>query len=582
MHIFLLYVILGSILVQGGYFPTVILIVTILLSGATIVIKKRVLAVYEIIAFITVLSYFISSLANGYNSVSLAQASLSSACAVFLYLYNCLSEQRKSQLIDGLIIGSGVFAGLAILAFCDVINITGAVTSQRLQFTFQYANATGAWFAAIVLLAQDRENLRAKSFLIPCLVALLLTRSVGALGVYVIVQMARLWLLRKDQQLWQGVLVTHVLSAIFAIAFFPLRGWLAVLGIMLLYLAGFYLQQLLSIAYCIRFHWVCLGSSGLVAVGVLRSSRVASSFLTFIERIIQIVDGGKLIASNPLFGVGVGNWAYIYSYHQSAQYTSTVVHSSIIQIGVDAGLPTIVLVVLFVILAFRQKGRPLASTLAATLLLAHSLMDFTLQFFPICALLISLLFDASNYIPTKKRRLTAPLITMVMLCICVLTTALLYIELQSKQLARNAQIGSWDTILEKYERQKFLYGKNQDAESYYIYALYYTNNFEGVIEAAQFHKMSDTAGLLLRAQSLQQLGDRDAACELLLSELEQQMYRVVLYKQVSQCLLDWDAAPHYLEEYNRIVDLANSSQTNLGRLQGNQVHINYIKYGGIS
>lgn len=581
MHIFLLYVILGSILVQGGYFPTVILIVTILLSGATIVIKKRVPTFYEIIAFITVLSYFIGSLANGYNSVSLAQASLSSACAVFLYLYNCLPEQRKSQLIDGLIIGSGVFAGLAILAFCDVIDITGAVTSQRLQFTFQYANATGAWFAAIVLLAQDRENLKAKSFLIPCLVALLLTRSVGALGIYVIVQLARLWILRKDQQLWQGVLVTHVLSAMFAIAFFPLRGWLAVLGIILLYLAGFYLQQLLSVAYCIHFHWVCLGSSGLVAVGILRSSRVASSLLTFVERIIQIVDGGKLIASNPLFGVGAGNWAYIYSYHQSAQYTSTVVHSSVIQIGVDAGLPTIVLVVLFVIFAFRQKGRPLASTLAATLLLAHSLMDFTLQFFPICALLISLLFDVSS-IPTKTRRLTAPLITMLMLCICVLTTDLLYIELQSKQLVRNAQIGSWDAIIEKYEQQKFLYGKNQDAESYYIYALYYTSNFEGVIEATQSHKMSDTAGLLLRAQSLRQLGDQDAACELLLSELEQQMYRVVLYEQVSQCLLDWDAAPHYLGEYNRIVDLANNRQTRLGRLQGNQVHINYIKYGGIS
>lgn len=579
MHIFLLCVILGSILIQGGYFPTVILIVTILLSGVAIVIKKRAVGSCEIIAFVAALFYYVSSLANGYNSASLAQASLLGGCAMFLYLYNCLPEQEKSQLIDKLIIGSGVFAGLAILAFCDVIDITGAVTSQRLQFTFQYANAAGSWFATIALLSQGRESPKVKSFLIPSLVALFLTRSVGALGMYVVVQLGRLWVYRNDRHLWREVLITHILSAIFAIAFFFLRSWLTLPVVALLYLVGFYLQQILSVAYRIYLHWVCLGCSVLGVVGILLSRRMASALFTFAERISQIVDGSRLIVSHPLFGVGAGNWTHLYPYYQSAQYTSTVVHSSIIQIGVDAGLPAIILAVLFVILALRQKGRPIASTLAAALLLVHSLMDFTLQFFPICALLIALLFDVPSPIPTQKKGLTGPIVTTLALCFCIFTTGLLYTELQSKQLVRDAQRGLWNTILEEYERQKAMYGKNQAAESYYIYALYYTGDFEGVIEATQSLQMSDTAELLLCAQSLRQLGDQDAACELLLSELERQMYRVVLYEQISQCLLDWNVDIHYLEEYNRIVDLANASQTILGQLQGDQVHINHIKGG---
>lgn len=579
MHIFLLCVILGSILVQGGYFPTVILIAAILLSGAVIATKKRALTPCEIIAFFAAIFFFVSSLANGYNSASLAHAGLPGACAAFLYLYNSLPEQRKSRLIDGLIVGSGVFAGLAILAFCDVIDITGAVTSQRLQFTFQYANAAGTWFAAMALLAQDRENLRARSFLLPCLAALLLTRSVGALGTYAVIQLIRLWIHRKDRQLWQGVLLTHVLCAIFAGAFFFLRGWLALPVVVLLYLAGFYLQQILSAAYRIYLHWVCLGGGVLGIAGILLSRRVASALFTFVERISQIVDGGRLIVLHPIFGVGAGNWACLYPYYQSAQYTSTVVHSSIIQIGVDAGLPAIALAVLFVILALRQKGRPASSTLAAALLLVHSLMDFTLQFFPVCALFIALLFDAPSPVSTQKKSLTGPLVTTSALCFCVLTTGFLYTELQSKQLVRDVQGGLWNAILEKYEGQKFMYGNNQTAESCYIYALYYTGNFEGVIEAAQSFQMLDASELLLCAQSLRATGDQDAACELLLSELERQMYQVVLYEQISQLLRDWDADARYLEKYNRIVDLANTSQTILGRLQGNQVYINHIEGG---
>lgn len=579
MHIFLLCVILGSVLVQGGYFPTVILIAAVLLSGAVIAAKKRALNPCEIVAFLAAVFYLASSLANGYNSASLAQASLPGACAAFLYLYNCLPEQRKSRLIDGLIVGSGVFAGLAILAFCDVIDITGAVTSHRLQFTFQYANAAGTWFAAMSLLAQDRENLRAKSLLLPCLTALFLTRSVGALGMYAVIQLIRLWIHRKDRQLWQGVLLTHVLSAIFAGIFFFLRGWLAVPAAALLYLAGFYLQPILSAAYRVYLHWVCLGGGVLGIAGILLSRRVASALLTFAERLSQIVDGSRLIALHPIFGAGAGNWACLYPYYQSAQYTSTVVHSSVIQIGVDAGLPAVALAVLFVVLAFRRKGRPISSTLAAALLLAHSLMDFTLQFFPVCALVTALLFDGPGPLSTKKKSLTGPLVTASALCFCVLTAGFLYTELQLKQLVRDVQGRQWDAVLEKYERHKFMYGNNQDAESCRIYALYYTGNFEGVVEAAQSLQIPDTAELVLCAQSLRAMGDQDAACELLLSELERQLYQVVLYEQVSQLLLDWDADSRYLEEFDRIADLANASQTILGRLQGNQVHINHIEGG---
>lgn len=48
--------------------------------------------------------------------------------------------------------------------------------------------------------------------------------------------------------------------------------------------------------------------------------RFSEAKYTFIERIIQSMDGIKVQLSHCLFGIGTGNWQYLYPYYQSAQY----------------------------------------------------------------------------------------------------------------------------------------------------------------------------------------------------------------------------------------------------------------------
>ena len=333
MYILILCVILCAVLFQGGFFPTVFLIAAIILSVATAIAKKHRPGICEILLFLCYILYCSTSLINGYDSSSLAQACLPGALVFFLYDYNCITQSEKEKIIDIVVMASGIFALLAILAFCGIIPITGAVTAQRLQFTFQYANATGAWFAAVILLDQDSKNGKVRAAIIPCLSALLLTRSIGALGTYAIAQTVRLIVLRKNKTLWHVLAADHITAAIFSVAFFFSNGWPAIPLVILLGAAGFYRDKVIMIFERLRLHWVCL-LAGIACIPILLlSQRVSASMLTFAERLSQIIDGGHVILTAPLTGVGAGNWELIYPYYQSAQYTSTVVHSSIIQVG---------------------------------------------------------------------------------------------------------------------------------------------------------------------------------------------------------------------------------------------------------
>lgn len=582
MYIMILCLILGAVLFQGGYFPTIFLIASIMLSATTAFTKKHRLSVCEIVLFLCFILYCGTSLINGYDSSSLAQACLPGALAFFLYIYNCVTHCEKEKIIDIVVIVSGAFSILSILAFCGVIPITGAVTAQRLQFTFQYANATGAWFAAVILLGQDSKDRKVKSAIIPCISALLLTRSVGSLCTYVIAQTVRLIARHKDKKLWHGFIADHITAALFSIAFFFINGWPAIPLAILLGVAGFYCGKIIEVAEKLRLHWVCL-LIGIASIPVLlMSRRVSASILTFAERLSQIIDGSHVILDNPLTGVGAGNWRWIYPYYQSAQYTSTVVHSSIVQIGVDAGVLAIALIVIFIFFACRQKGRPLGCNLAAGLLIIHSLLDITTLFFPICALTLVALFNTpgDNHTPTQKSKVSDRTVFAISLVFCMFFSCMLFTEMRSKRLVLLSQAKSWDAIVDQYSRERIIFGENSEIKDLYCSALYYTGEFDRVVEETSTSSMADTSALLLRADSIRMRGDQNTACRLLLHELEKQKYRVILFEQVSGRLLDWGADNVFLNEYDRIVDLANASQTALGRLQGDQVNIDHIKRGG--
>lgn len=253
--------ILLPVLVQGGFYPTAFLIPGAALAGAGALRRGRALERGERALWALALLYLLASLVRGYSASSLAQACLPACCGAFLYLYLSLSQREKGRLLDWVALASGLFAGIAILAFCGVVPLTGAVSARRLQFTFQYANAAGSWFAAAALLAQDREEARARRMTLPCVTALLLTRSMGALALYGILQLIRFW---RRRALWGELVLTHAAAVLLAGAFLLGEGWLCLPGLALLYGLGWYQDRLIPAALGWKLHWLGLDRKSVV------------------------------------------------------------------------------------------------------------------------------------------------------------------------------------------------------------------------------------------------------------------------------------------------------------------------------
>ncbi len=102
----------------------------------------------------------------------------------------------------------------------------------------------------------------------------------------------------------------------------------------------------------------------------------------------------KMIADHPLFGTGQGAFAYAYPAYRSAQSSMSGVlemaHDTLLEIASDMGIPIAALIVIswIVILAVllhgavvRRRNRlmPIAALVVASLAIAHSLIDFSLQ-----------------------------------------------------------------------------------------------------------------------------------------------------------------------------------------------------------
>lgn len=566
-------VLLLPILIQGGYYPTVFLGTGAALAAALITVRGS-WDQCEVMLWVLASIYLAASLAQGYASDSLAQAALPLVCALFLTNYQTLSSEDRTQVLEWSVAAGGVFAGAALLAFAGVLPLSGAVVSRRLQFTFQYANAAGIWFACMALLAQDGEKRTACRWFLSQAAALLLTRSVGALGLYALAQGVRL-ILRRQEGIWRETVLRHALAGVFAAALYFVKGWWAVPLIALLYLAGW--RQERWLAWAVRFHlqWAALavGAAGIFAVFWGRNPAIG----TLAERLAQMLDGLKIIAAHPLLGVGAGNWEILYPYVQSVQYVSSVVHSGIIQTGVDAGVPAMALCILFFILAWRSHRRSLSQSLAAGVLALHSLLDFTLQFFPIAALLLAVLFAGEPKTPPHAPRAAANVLRMGAGVLAgALCVWLLWSEGTYKRLVYTAQAGDFAAVAQGYEAQRALFGGSRAARALGVQAGYALEDWDTVLALTEDVDRLAAGELLLRAQALEKSDRLEDACALLLDELARQPCRPALYERAGELLLEWEAEDGDIEAFNRLAKQANQRRFLLGDLMGNQVEIDRI------
>lgn len=330
------------ILNQGGYFEGAIAAAGI--AEALILFfagRKTSKSIFLMPVFC--LWYFICSIKNEIVTEYALRGLIPSVSLMFCYII----PQKKEKYILNSVLKISVIISVCSIINCVAISM-GAMQLKRSLFPFQYSNADGIYFSIIFLLLKNHENTYLKKSRWIVGLALMLTQSVGAVGLTVI-----------------GELILD------------------------------YKKKKLLVIFI-----------GAIILGFCFHERLYESIGTFTERLLQIYDGIKCIIKNPIFGIGAGRWELLKPYYQSGFYSANTIHSSIVQIGVNSGFIGIAIFIMCLIQIFIKLQKVEKKyLLCAVILIVHSCMDFTMSFLAVNMLscLIFMQKDNDTFKNTKHR-----------------------------------------------------------------------------------------------------------------------------------------------------------------------------------
>ena len=313
-----------------------------MLSKKNIVVTKE-LIILRVIAFM----YLLAAIINGISYSTLSYGLIPIICLITFANFISMDNVKKENVISGIEVLGIVSSVFAILIFVGFFSIPGGMNAGRLQFTFQYANVAGTWFAVCFVLARDSQCKTVRILSPINLIALFMTKSIGAITILFVLQIV--WVIRK------------------AFKYSNKKSRVSVYSIL-------------------------CGVGALAVTIIVVATRFGQGRYTFIERLIQSYDGLKVMGSHILTGIGAGNWQYIYPFYQSAQYKAGVIHNSYVQIGVSSGIvPMICMIVLLLSVVAKFVKKNERKIEAAFFILMHSMVDYCLSFMCIDLLLIVLL-----------------------------------------------------------------------------------------------------------------------------------------------------------------------------------------------
>ena len=314
---------------QGGYFAGGIISVGFIISLVLFRRKIQIKAT-DVIFLVFCLWYLFCSLKPGFDIRYTAKGLLPLICLLFKFILPERTEDKRTVL-EKVIVISFYITIIAIL-----IGIYSSIASMRLRrltFPFQYANASGIFFGVMFILSRYMEFEWAKKRQYVFFAGLVLTQSVGAIGLTVLAEI----LLSRN-----------------------IKRTLAIIAILL------------------------IGA-------IVLKGRVYQSIGTFIERFLQMYDGVVCAVDNAVFGIGAGRWELSKNLYQSGFYDAREIHSSIVQIAVDSGVIGVCLFLSATVYALMKtlfSGK--AYIVAILMILLHSCLDFTLTFSAMGFLLILL------------------------------------------------------------------------------------------------------------------------------------------------------------------------------------------------
>ncbi len=327
------------ILNQGGYFAGGIISVGLIISFVMFRSKIQI-KITDVIFFVFCLWYLFCSLKPGFDIRYTAKGLLPMLCLLFKFMLPENADDKKT-ILERIVVISFYITFFAIL-----IGMYSSITSMRLRrltFPFQYANACGIFFGIMFILSRYMEFEWARKRQYVFFIGLLLTQSVGAIGLTVLAE----------------VFLSRNIKRTFAIIAILLIG------------------------------------------AIVLKSRVYQSIGTFIERFLQMYDGIICTADNIVFGIGAGRWELVKNLYQSGFYDAREIHSSIVQIAVDSGIIGLGLFLASVIYAIKKTRLMERVYLVALLMiLIHSCLDFTLTFSAM-GFLIMILLGCGNDCSSK-------------------------------------------------------------------------------------------------------------------------------------------------------------------------------------
>jgi hypothetical protein len=159
MGIYLAVVLVLTILLQGGFFPVVYLLFGLISAIMVIVYCKQLPQWRETLLFGGVcLLYIISAIINGFSLDLLTKAIRPLSYFMLWLIVTNLTDREHERLNKAVATITVIFAFLTILAFISPYQPRGFVSANRLQFTFQYANAAGIYFASVALAWRKRAG----------------------------------------------------------------------------------------------------------------------------------------------------------------------------------------------------------------------------------------------------------------------------------------------------------------------------------------------------------------------------------------------------------------------------------------
>ena len=375
------------LLMQGGFFPNTYLLAGLLFSFLLFILAPTVkIYLPTFLSFLVLaMHYFISALIHNFSA-----ADYSPILQIFVYVLFCLllwglEDEKGEHLIDGILIAAILTAYISLLSYVGLLPIKGMIVKGRMQGVMQYANAT-AVFLSMGLLLINKNPKKFYKYKPALLMGLQLTMSMGGILAFLFGLVLYSFSQKKKLIFLLGEAIEFIISASFSALIYisififkvKLLGiFMAIMGCCL----GLIWDKIRTYLKGRKRVYIPIISLGILETLGLLFYRGLEAAATFEERMIHSKDGIRVLMKHPLFGLGPGRWALEKENWQGIKYYSAkLIHNSYMQISVDAGIITLLCIILLIYIWIRKKNKQSWEYSSLGCLLLHSLIDCSLYF----------------------------------------------------------------------------------------------------------------------------------------------------------------------------------------------------------